>query len=182
MYYKYLKQEFSVSLFLDASTITTNNNIPSTRVHPKQPPPKNEPQPKKPGIFEFFSGSMKKSPKYDHSIPSTSLLKQRKAPIKVEPKVFFANERTFLAWMHISIILAGSSIAIIALTDEHANVGGQLYGIVTLPVALAFIIYSMYQCECYSIRIKYLFLTKKAQYTWFSTSTCRCEKGLHDSE
>ena len=26
-------------------------------------------------------------------------------PIKVEPKVYFANERTFLAWLHTSVIL-----------------------------------------------------------------------------
>ena len=30
----------------------------------------------------------------------------RKVPVKVEPKVFFANERTYLAWLHMSIILA----------------------------------------------------------------------------
>jgi uncharacterized membrane protein YidH (DUF202 family) len=73
-------------------------------------------------------------------------MKQRKAPIKVEPKVFFANERTFLAWLHISIILAGASIAILAFADEN-NPGSQLYGIIMLPVAIAFIVYSMYQCE-----------------------------------
>jgi len=80
------------------------------------------------------------------------MLKQRKAPIKVEPKVFFANERTFLAWMHISIILAGASIAILAFSGSSENPGSQLYGVVMLPVAIAFIIYSMYQCECTSLR------------------------------
>jgi hypothetical protein len=80
-------------------------------------------------------------------------MKLRKAPIKVEPKVFFANERTFLAWLHISIILAGASIAILAFADEN-NPGSQLYGIVMLPVAIAFIVYSMYQCEfCWEIQI-----------------------------
>jgi hypothetical protein len=82
-------------------------------------------------------------------------MKQRKAPIKVEPKVFFANERTFLAWLHISIILAGASIAILAFADEN-NPGSQLYGIIMLPVAIAFIVYSMYQCEfCWEIQIMY---------------------------
>ena len=78
------------------------------------------------------------------------LLKQRKAPIKIEPKVFFANERTFLAWMHISIILAGASIAILAFADENENPASQLYGIVLLPVAMAFIVYSMYQCTSFN--------------------------------
>jgi uncharacterized membrane protein YidH (DUF202 family) len=74
------------------------------------------------------------------------MIKPRKAPIKVEPKVFFANERTFLAWMHISILLAGASIAILAFSD-YDDIGKQLYGLMTLPVAVAFIVYSMYQCK-----------------------------------
>jgi hypothetical protein len=94
--------------------------------------------------LSFFSklvAMTKKEPK------APSMLKQRKAPIKIEPKVFFANERTFLAWMHISIILAGASIAILAFSGSSENPGSQLYGVVMLPVAIAFIIYSMYQCE-----------------------------------
>jgi uncharacterized membrane protein YidH (DUF202 family) len=74
------------------------------------------------------------------------MVKPRKAPIKVEPKVFFANERTFLAWMHISIILAGASIAILAFSD-NTNVGKQIYGLIMLPVAISFVVYSMFQCK-----------------------------------
>jgi uncharacterized membrane protein YidH (DUF202 family) len=92
----------------------------------------------------FFGGGKKADPIHN---PKPSMVKQRKAPIKVAPKVFFANERTYLAWTHISIILAGASIAILAMTDEKASTGSQLYGIVTLPVAVAFIVYSMYQCK-----------------------------------
>jgi uncharacterized membrane protein YidH (DUF202 family) len=71
-------------------------------------------------------------------------MKQRKAPVKIEPKVFFANERTFLAWMHLSVILAGGSIAILAFAEAN-NPLSQLYGVILLPVAIAFILYSMYQ-------------------------------------
>lgn len=73
-----------------------------------------------------------------------TMVKPRKAPIKVEPKVFFANERTFLAWMHLSVTLAGASIAILAFAEDQ-NPFSQLYGVLLLPVAIAFIIYSMYQ-------------------------------------
>jgi len=58
-----------------------------------------------------------------------------------------ANERTFLAWMHISILLAGASIAILAFSGKSENPVSQLYGVIMLPVAVAFIVYSMYQCE-----------------------------------
>ena len=74
-------------------------------------------------------------------------VKPRKAPIKIEPKVFFSNERTFLAWMHVSIILAGASVAILALADIE-NIGKQMYGLIMLPVAIAFLLYAMYQCKC----------------------------------
>ncbi len=43
-----------------------------------------------------------------------NIQKPRKVPIKVEPKVFFANERTFLAWLHMSLTLASISLAIVA--------------------------------------------------------------------
>jgi hypothetical protein len=40
--------------------------------------------------------------------------KPRRVPVKVEPKVFFANERTFLAWLHMAVTLASISMAIVA--------------------------------------------------------------------
>lgn len=104
---------------------------------------------REPGLFgKFFGGSSNKP----DAKKEQKMIKPRKAPIKVEPKVFFANERTFLAWMHISIILAGASIAILAFSD-YDNIGKQIYGLITLPVAIAFIVYSMYQCK-YSPTLK----------------------------
>jgi uncharacterized membrane protein YidH (DUF202 family) len=73
--------------------------------------------------------------------------KIRKAPIKVEPKVFFSNERTFLAWLHISVILAGGSIAILAFAEDQNPGVSQAYGILLLPVAVVFIVYAMVQCK-----------------------------------
>lgn len=40
--------------------------------------------------------------------------KPRSVPVKIEPKVFFANERTFLAWLHMAVTLASISVAIVA--------------------------------------------------------------------
>ena len=67
---------------------------------------------------------------------------------KVDPKVFFGNERTFLAWVHVGVVLAGMSVALVAATENHPSVAGQIYGILLLPVAFAFIVYSMSQCKC----------------------------------
>jgi len=84
-----------------------------------------------------------------------SLLIPRKAPIKVEPKVHFGNERTFLAWLHLVVVMAGASAMIVMYANREdgimesssAKLGGQLYGIVLLPVSLAFIVYALWQCE-----------------------------------
>ncbi|CAJ1964044.1 unnamed protein product [Cylindrotheca closterium] len=107
---------------------------------------------KEPGFFgKLFGGASK--PKQERI-----QLKPRKAPIKIEPKVFFANERTFLAWMHVSIILAGASIAILAFSNtKKSTPGSQLYGLIMLPVAVCFIVYSMYQYmrRAYMIRNKH---------------------------
>lgn len=35
-------------------------------------------------------------------------------PVKIEPKVFFANERTFLSWMNMSVALSTISLAVVA--------------------------------------------------------------------
>lgn len=68
--------------------------------------------------------------------------KTRKVPTKVEPKVFFANERTFLAWLHMSVTLSTISIAIVAFAE--ANEFSQIYGLMLMPVAIAFCGYSLY--------------------------------------
>ncbi|CAM9498600.1 unnamed protein product [Heterosigma akashiwo] len=66
----------------------------------------------------------------------------RKVPIKIEPKVFFANERTFLAWMHMTVTLASIAVAIIAFGSQ--NEWSQVYGLLILPVAICFCLYALY--------------------------------------
>ena len=60
---------------------------------------------------------------------------------KVEPKTFLANERTFLAWLDMSVTLAAISVAILSMSE--INKSSLLYGIILLPVAIGFSIYSL---------------------------------------
>lgn len=101
------------------------------------------------GLFSFFKNVSKKSNAFAATSSSATnvidaAILPRSAPVKIDPKVFFANERTFLAWLHVSVLLAGASVAIVAF-DSHSSVPGALYGVVLLPVAIAFIAYSMIQ-------------------------------------
>ena len=78
--------------------------------------------------------------------------KLRKVPTKVEPKVFFANERTFLAWLHMAVTLSSISVAIIAFAE--ANEWSQVYGLLLMPVAISFCAYSLYMYMKRSIMIR----------------------------
>lgn len=48
------------------------------------------------------------------SIAKDPAAKERKIPTKVEPKVFFSNERTFLSWLNMAVTLSTISLAVIA--------------------------------------------------------------------
>jgi len=100
--------------------------------------------------FNFFKNIRRKSNAFAATGGTTTVIDSypRSAPVKIDPKVFFANERTFLAWMHVSVILAGASVAIVAFTDaDTQSVPHQLYGVILLPVSIAFILYAMTQCK-----------------------------------
>jgi uncharacterized membrane protein YidH (DUF202 family) len=64
----------------------------------------------------------------------------------VEPKVHLANERTFLAWLSIITILTSASGLILAYGDDE-NIATQLYGLILLPVSVAFLFYTLWKCE-----------------------------------
>lgn len=63
----------------------------------------------------------------------TELIKDS-GPLHVEPKVWLANERTFLKWQHISILLG--TLAISLYTASGNNTIGQFIGIAYTSVAV----------------------------------------------
>lgn len=59
-------------------------------------------------------------------------------PVRVEPKVFLANERTFLKWVQFSIFLGGVGTSVLGFGDDNAAVCGSML----ILVSLCFIIYA----------------------------------------
>jgi hypothetical protein len=51
-------------------------------------------------------------------------------PIRVEPKVLFANERTFLNWMHTSTIIATIGMALLNLSPNSGAKASKMAGYV----------------------------------------------------
>eukprot|EP01041_Mallomonas_annulata_P011239 gene11239-23500_t len=61
---------------------------------------------------------------------------------KVEPKLVFANERTYMSWLSMAVILSASSMGILAFTKETGG-RAELFALMILPIALAFIVYAV---------------------------------------
>jgi uncharacterized membrane protein YidH (DUF202 family) len=63
-------------------------------------------------------------PRPSSVLMSTQPLLQRTAnkrialPVRVEPKVSFANERTFLSWLHFTVVLGGLSVGLLNFGDK----------------------------------------------------------------
>ncbi|PVU94114.1 hypothetical protein BB561_002798 [Smittium simulii] len=71
---------------------------------------------------------------------NTGKPKRMAIPVRVEPKVFFANERTFLSWLNFSIILGTISLGLVNFGDQkikYAGIGFTVFSILVM-------IYSLY--------------------------------------
>ncbi|KAJ1887258.1 hypothetical protein LPJ66_009211, partial [Kickxella alabastrina] len=55
-------------------------------------------------------------------------------PIRVEPKVFFANERTFLAWLNFSILLGSLALGLLNFGDRTGRVAGAAFTMISMFV------------------------------------------------
>ncbi len=73
-------------------------------------------------------------------------------PTRVEPKVFFANERTFLSWLNFTVILGGLAIGLLNFGD---SIGRICAGLFTL-VAMGAMIYALitFHWRARSIRLR----------------------------
>ena len=60
---------------------------------------------------------------------------------KVEPKLHFANERTFIKWLHMAVILSSISIGVLAFSGNDGL--AQYYAVMMLPLSLLFVVYAL---------------------------------------
>ena len=83
---------------------------------------------------------------------STAPGKRIALPTRVEPKVFFANERTFLSWLNFTVILGGLAIGLLNFGD---NIGRICAGLFTL-VSMGAMVYALitFHWRAKSIRMR----------------------------
>eukprot|EP00970_Alexandrium_tamarense_P019886 scaffold14575_cov228-Alexandrium_tamarense.AAC.3 len=55
---------------------------------------------------------------------------------KIEPKIFFANERTFLHWLHAGVTLYTIAAGILAFASDTHSIGAHWYAMALLPISL----------------------------------------------
>jgi SPX domain protein involved in polyphosphate accumulation/uncharacterized membrane protein YidH (DUF202 family) len=60
---------------------------------------------------------------------------------KVEPKLFFANERTFLSWLQMGVLMSSIAIGILAFSARHSQ--SQAIAVLIMPISLLFVIYAL---------------------------------------
>jgi uncharacterized membrane protein YidH (DUF202 family) len=62
------------------------------------------------------------------------------APQKANPKVFFANERTFLSWLSFTLLLGALAIGLLNFSDDIGQISAGVFTI----LAMAVMIYALY--------------------------------------
>lgn len=56
--------------------------------------------------------------------------------MRVEPKVFFANERTFLSWLNFTVILGGLAVGLLNFGDRVGQISAALFTFVAMAAML----------------------------------------------
>lgn len=84
-----------------------------------------------------------------------SLQLPRKVPLRIEPKSYFANERTFLAWLHMAVTMGGLATALAGYQFTTPNAQGasqssisertsQVISLTLLPTAVIMVAYASF--------------------------------------
>lgn len=109
-------------------------------------------------MLYLFVSPLRHLPKIHHTVMSSQPLlqtapgKRIALPTRVEPKVFFANERTFLSWLNFTVILGALAIGMLNFGDRPAFISAFLF----TGVAMATMIYALitYHWRAKSIRMR----------------------------
>jgi hypothetical protein len=101
-------------------------------------PSDSKPNPLSRTLFAIFGGNRLPPKSFDES-----------GAKKVDPKIFFSLERTFLAWMKAAIWVGAISIAIGERSSRSYL--QALYSLIFQAIAIVFIVYALASCESYCV-------------------------------
>lgn len=73
---------------------------------------------------------------------------------KVEPKLNFANERTFMSWLGMAVSLSAISMGVLAYASGNSDGRAEVFALMMLPVSLLFIVYAVTTFLWRSVKIR----------------------------
>ncbi|BGO94275.1 hypothetical protein NBRC10512_002723 [Rhodotorula toruloides] len=91
-------------------------------------------------------------------------------PVRVEPKVFYANERTTLAWIEFSVIISAIGIGILSFSDPHDDIALAAAASFTTVALLAI----LYTAWTYWWRVRMIRARQAVQYHDYIGPTALC--------
>jgi uncharacterized membrane protein YidH (DUF202 family) len=68
--------------------------------------------------------------------PGVRIPQKTSTPVRVEPKVFFANERTYFSWMTFAVLLGSFSVALVNTGDKIGKIAGLMYAMISLSTLI----------------------------------------------
>ncbi|KAL7751569.1 hypothetical protein RI367_003033 [Sorochytrium milnesiophthora] len=74
------------------------------------------------------------------TVPHRHRDKRIAIPVRVEPKVFFANERTFLSWLNFATTIGALALGLLNFGDQIAQISGVIFTMIALGV-MAYALY-----------------------------------------
>ncbi|KAL0024932.1 hypothetical protein WJX77_004294 [Trebouxia sp. C0004] len=148
-------------------------NSPSSAQGPYDPSPPSGCSPKsallRSGIFQT-----PKSPDQDSPISTEQAERRARGLVRtrVEPKVFFANERTFLQWLQISVLLMFTGLSLLGGSSVGGSMGvssggssntcasnntackaSKYAGVIISPIAILFMVYALFMYKMRTVQI-----------------------------
>ncbi|TPX73314.1 hypothetical protein CcCBS67573_g05414 [Chytriomyces confervae] len=73
-------------------------------------------------------------------------------PVRIEPKVYFANERTFLTWLHFVIVLCSTALGLLNFGDKVGQTAGVMFTLVAFLFMLHALFLQQWRAEMISMR------------------------------
>ncbi|KAJ2784689.1 hypothetical protein H4R18_000980 [Coemansia javaensis] len=68
-------------------------------------------------------------------------------PVRVEPKVFFANERTFLSWLNFAIVLGSLALGLLNFGDATGKIAGAAFTVIAMLVMVYALVLFQWRAE-----------------------------------
>lgn len=89
------------------------------------------------GVSEL-RGLVKRISRNQHEVRPTEAAPSKRIllPTLVEPKVFFANERTFLSWMHFGVVLGSLAVGLLNFGDKIGQIAGSVFTLISMATLL----------------------------------------------